>query len=62
MMEQAKENDMFVRAGVTNNLGLLVCGDNAGWAKLKKASELGVAKVYGEVSFSNFLETGEIAE
>ena len=62
LVQLAKENDMFVRTGVAKTLSLLICGETSGWAKLEKAKELRVAKVYGAEGFRNFIETGEIAE
>ena len=44
---------------VTKNLMILVAGDNAGPAKIKKAHDQGVAVVSKE-EFLDFLETGEI--
>ena len=62
LIQLAKDNDLFVRTGVANTLGLLICGESAGWAKLKKAGELNIPKVYGAEGFENFLETGEVEE
>ena len=62
LIQIAKDNDMFVRTGVTKTLSLLICGETSGWAKLKKAKELRVARVYGADGFKNFIKTGEIAE
>ena len=58
----ARENDLFIRSSVTQKLGLLVCGDNAGPSKIQKANKLNVPRVVGEDGFYNFLETGEFAE
>ena len=58
----AKENELFPRSSVTQKLGLLVCGDNAGPTKIQKANKLNVPRVIGEDGFYNFLETGEFAE
>ena len=62
MVEMAKTGNLFVRSSVSKNLDILVCGENVGWAKLKKASEMNVALVYGFDGFSRFLLTGEIDE
>ena len=62
LIELAKEKDMFVRTVVSSNLGLLVCGEKAGWSKLKKANQMGVPRVVGLEGFNNFMETGEFAE
>ena len=62
LVQLAKENDIFIRTSVTKNLGILVCGKTAGWSKLEKAKELGIAIVYGSDGFRNFIETGEIDE
>ena len=55
----AKENDLFIRTEITKKLGLLVCGDNAGPSKLKKASEMNIPKVYGIDGLNDYLDTGE---
>ena len=47
---------------MAKTLGLLICGETSGWAKLKKAGELDIPKVYGVEGFENFLETGEVEE
>ena len=62
LTQLAKDNDLFVRTGIAQTLGLLVCGETSGWAKLKKASELHIPKVYGAEGFEKFLETGEVEE
>ena len=59
LIELAKKNDLFVRTEITKKLGLLVCGDNAGPSKLKKASEMNIPKVFGEVGFNDYLVSGE---
>ena len=59
LIELAKKNDLFVRTEVTKKLGLLVCGDNAGPSKIKKASEMNIPKVFGEVGFNDYLVSGE---
>lgn len=59
LISLAKKNNLFVRTEVTKNLGLLVCGDNAGPSKLIKASKMNIPKVYGFEGFNEFLETGE---
>ena len=55
----AIKNGLHVATSVTKNLMLLVAGDNAGPAKLKKAQDQGVAVISKE-DFLEFLETGEI--
>ena len=62
LIQLAKDKDIFVRTDVSTNLGLLVCGANAGWSKLKKANKMGVPRVVGLEGFNNFLETGEFVE
>ncbi|POR10146.1 NAD-dependent DNA ligase LigA [Diaphorobacter sp. LR2014-1] len=57
--ETASNNGLHVASSVTKNLMLLVAGENAGPAKLKKASDQGVAVISKE-EFLHFLETGEI--
>ena len=59
LIELAKKNDLFVRTQITKKLGLLVCGDNAGPSKIKKASEMNIPKVFGEVGFNDYLVSGE---
>lgn len=58
----AGDNNMFIRTKVTKNLGLLVCGETAGWRKLKDANKLNIPRVVGKGGFYNFLETGEFSE
>tara|TARA_R110002110_G_scaffold386536_1_gene598220 strand:+ start:185 stop:682 length:498 start_codon:yes stop_codon:yes gene_type:complete len=62
LIKLAEENEMFVRTSVSHNLGLLVCGENAGWSKLKKANKMRVPRVFGIDGFHDYLETGEFAE
>ena len=57
--ETAAKNGLHVVTSVTKNLMILVAGDNAGPAKIKKAHDQGVAVVSKE-EFLDFLETGEI--
>lgn len=40
---RAQESGLIVRKVVTRDLTVLVAGPNAGWAKLKKASQMGSA-------------------
>ena len=56
----AEEAGLQVVKSVTRNLGLLVCGPNAGPKKLEKAAEQGTA-VVDAAEFERFLETGEIS-
>lgn len=58
----AEENGMFVRKGITQNLGLLVCGYNAGPKKMQEANKNDIPRVVGLEGFINFIETGEFAE
>lgn len=60
LIQLAKKNNLRVRAGVTANLGLLVCGGNAGPAKKKAAAEQGASLVAGADGFRHFLDTGEV--
>ncbi len=62
LIEKAESENMLVRGSVTSNLGLLVCGQNAGEKKIEKAEQKGIPKVIAEEGFLNFLETGEINE
>ena len=62
LIDLAKANNMFIRTTVTKKLGLLVCGYNAGPAKIKMANEDGVNCVFGADGFNQFIETGEAAE
>ena len=59
---RAVDNEMFVRSSVTKNLGLLVCGDNAGPAKIKKAMSNNISCIYGIEGFEMFIETGLVSE
>ena len=56
----AEANGLFVRTSVTAKLGLLICGETAGWAKIKKAAELNVPRVFGREGFETFIQTGEV--
>ena len=58
----AQDNDMYVKAAVTKNVGLLVCGYRAGPVKMKKANVEGIPCVFGADGFNQFIETGEAAE
>lgn len=62
LAELAQAEGMFVRQSVARTLGLLVCGSNAGPAKLRKAQQLGIPKAFGIEGFQLFAETGEITE
>jgi len=62
MIEMAETADFFVRKSVSTKLDILVCGENAGWAKLARASEMNIALVEGLDGFRRFIETGEIDE
>ncbi len=62
LSEKAESENMLVRGTVTTNLGLLVCGQNAGEKKIEKAEQKNISKVIGEEGFLNFLETGEVNE
>ena len=59
LLSIAKKNNLFVRTEVTKKLDLLVCGENAGPAKLKQASKMSIPRVYGEEGFDDYLTTGE---
>ena len=62
LIEKAESENMLVRGSVTSNLGLLVCGQNAGEKKIEKAEQKNIPKVIAEEGFLNFLETGEVNE
>ena len=62
LIDLAKANNMFIRTTVTKKLGLLVCGYNAGPAKIKMANEDGVNCVFGAAGFNQFIATGEVGE
>ena len=62
MIGLAQANQMIVRTDVSSKIDLLVCGPNAGWSKLKKASSLNIARVFGGSGFQQFIDTGEFAE
>ena len=57
--EVAIGSGLHVTTSVTKNLMLLIAGENAGPAKLKKAQDQGVTIISKE-DFLEFLETGEI--
>lgn len=54
----AISNNMDVVGTVTNNLEILVCGPNAGPAKLQNARLKG-CYIFNEADFLNFVDTGE---
>ena len=62
LIDLAKANNMFLRTTVTKKLGLLVCGYNAGPAKIKMANEDGINCVFGADGFNQFIATGEVGE
>lgn len=62
MIKVAEKANFLVRSTVTKNLGLLVCGQNCGPSKLRKAHKLVVATVWGIEGFKDFTETGEFVE
>jgi NAD-dependent DNA ligase len=62
MVDLAQANQMIVRTDVSSKIDLLVCGPNAGWSKLKKASSLNIARAFGSSGFQKFIDTGEFAE
>jgi len=62
LIQLAEQADYFVRTKVTQKLDILVCGDNAGPVKMQKAHQQNVGIVLGVDGFSEFIETGEIAE
>ena len=62
LIEKAESENMLVRGSVTPNLGLLVCGQNAGEKKIEKVEQKNIPKVIAEEGFLNFLETGEVNE
>ena len=55
----AQESDLEVVGSVTKHLAFLCAGENAGPAKLAKATEQGVYVLTKE-QFLNLLETGEL--
>lgn len=52
---------MKVATGVSASLDFLCCGDKAGWAKMKKANEIGVPLVRDD-QIRLLIETGELPE
>lgn len=57
----AEAAGMKVVTGVPASLDFLCCGDNAGWAKMKKANEVGVPLVsHGQIRL--LIDTGELPE
>ena len=62
LLQIAEDHDMFVRKTVTQNLGLLVCGYNAGPKKMEDANIKNIPRVVGKEGFLDFIETGEFVE
>ena len=62
LIAAAEGAGLFVRAKVTQNLGALVCGQTAGWSKLREAHRLRVRIISGAEDFKRFVETGEFPE
>lgn len=52
---------MKVVTGISASLDFLCCGKNAGWAKMKKANEIGVPLVRDD-QVRLLVETGELPE
>lgn len=61
LTELAETAGMKVVTSVSASLDFLCCGDNAGWAKMKKANESGVPLVRDE-QIRLLVETGELPE
>ena len=55
----AKDNNLLVRSDSTNDLDLLVCGENAGPQKIEKARKNG-AEIISETEFLDLIKFGEI--
>ncbi|MBS7819030.1 hypothetical protein [Wohlfahrtiimonas chitiniclastica] len=61
LISLAKEKNMYVAADVTNNLGALVCGYNAGPKKIEKAINSATkVEIMDESEFLHFITTGEV--
>lgn len=57
----ALENNLYVAKDVTVNLGILVCGYNAGPKKIERAVNSAMkVEIMDETEFLHFLETGEV--
>lgn len=57
----AKEKKLYVANDVTINLGILICGYNAGPKKIERAVNSAMqVEIMDEEEFLHFLETGEV--
>lgn len=57
------ENKLYVAKDVTVNLGILVCGYNAGPKKIERAvNSAKTVEIMDEQEFLHFIETGEIGQ
>ncbi len=58
----AQENRLYVARDVTVNLGILVCGYNAGPKKIERAvNSAQKVEIMNEEEFLHFVETGEVS-
>ncbi len=61
LIEIAKNNNMYIASDVTTNLGILVCGYNAGPKKIERAlNSARTVEIMDEAEFLHFIETGEV--
>lgn len=56
----AESKGLFVRSDVSSKLSVLICGDNAGPSKIKRAEKAGANIIRGKSAYLSFLETGEL--
>lgn len=57
----AKEKKLYIANDVTINLGILICGYNAGPKKIERAVNSAMqVEIMDEEDFLHFLETGEV--
>lgn len=63
LIKLAKESRLYVVQDVTINLGILVCGYNAGPKKIERAlNSANQVEIMNEEEFLHFIETGEVCE
>ena len=60
LISLAENKGFFIRSDVSGGLTALICGENPGPSKMKRAVNNGAAIVKGKTAFLRFLETGEI--
>ena len=60
LITMAEAKGFFVRSDVSTSLTALICGDNAGPSKMKRAESAGAVIINGRESYLSFLQTGEL--